>query len=213
MKKKMILAILLLAIVCCCFPLSLVGAGSLLVIADPYDKADAAVILSGGEMERLSTAAILYEQQRVPRVIITDTGNTVRDLGEPYTKLYKEQLRDLNVPDNAILITDSISTSTFAEANAVKDLMYKVDLDSIIVVTDPYHTFRTRMIFKEVFAKSEKKFAIIPSDDHWYKSTTWFLSKRGWEATVLEYGKIIGYFFGYKTDSTPPDQDTIPQSE
>lgn len=213
MKKKLILAVLLLAIFCCCLPLSLVGAGSVLVIADPYDKADAAVILSGGEMERLATAALLYKQQRVPRVIITNTGNTVQELGSPYTKLYKEELRNLDVPDNAILITDGISTSTFAEANAVKDLMYKVDLDSVIVVTDPYHTFRTRLIFKEVFANSDKKFAVIPSANHWYKSTTWFLSKRGWEATVLEYGKIIGYFFGYKTDITPQATENSVQSK
>jgi uncharacterized SAM-binding protein YcdF (DUF218 family) len=200
MKKKYLLLLLLLMAVCICFPLTSMAAGAVLVIADPYKSADAAVILSGGELERVSTAAILYEQQKVTTIIITETGNTVRDINEPYTKLFKEQLRALDVPDNAVLITDGISSSTFDEANAVKDLMYKVDISSIIVVTDPYHTFRTRMIFKEVFANSDKTFAVIPADDHWYKSTTWFLSKRGWEATVLEYIKIFGYWFGYKTD-------------
>jgi len=170
------------------------------VIADPIDDADAAVILSGGELERVTTAAILYHQQKVSSVILTETGNTLRDLKEPYTKLLKEQLRKENVPDNAVLITEGIATSTFSEAHAVKDLLYKVDMSSVIVVTDPYHTFRTRMIFREVFASSQKTFRIIPADDHWYHSTTWFFSKRGWETTSLEYLKIIGYFLGYKTD-------------
>jgi uncharacterized SAM-binding protein YcdF (DUF218 family) len=200
MKKKTILLALLLGIGFCLVPILLVAAGGILVIADPIDKADAAVILSGGELERVNTAAILYHNQTVSKVILTETGNTLRVLNEPYTKLLKEQLRKENVPDNAVLITEGISTSTFAEAHAVKDLLYKVDLSSIIVVTDPYHTFRTRLIFREVFAASTKTFRIIPADDHWYHSTTWFLSKRGWETTILEYIKVFGYFLGYKTD-------------
>jgi uncharacterized SAM-binding protein YcdF (DUF218 family) len=192
--------VLILIIACCLLPFCLMAAGSVLVIADPIDKADAAVVLSGGEMERLTTASILYHNQTVEKIIITETGNTVDELGASYTKLYKEHLRNLDVPDNAILITEGVSTSTYQEATAVKDLLYKVDLGSVIVVTDPYHTFRTRLIFNEVFSNSDKSASVIPSDDHWYKSTTWFLSIRGWKTTLLEYAKVFGYFFGYKTD-------------
>ncbi len=201
MKKKTTLLLFLFMTVFCCLPAGLSGAGSILVVADPFEKADSAVILSGGELERVDKAAILYHNQSVHSVILTETGNTVRDLDATYTKLLKEQLRLQDVPDNAVLITDGISTSTFAEATAVKDLLYKVNLTSVIVVTDPYHTFRTRMVFREVFASSEKTFRVIPSDNHWYKSTTWFLSKRGWDTTIREYMKIVGYYLGYKTDS------------
>lgn len=201
MKKKTILLLLLLMTAFCCLPLGLSGAGSILVVADPFEKADAAVILSGGELERVDTAAILYHKHIVSTVILTETGNLVRDLDATYTKLLKEQLRLQDVPDNAVLITDGISTSTFAEATAVKDLLYKVNLTSVVVITDPYHTLRTRLVFREVFADSEKTFRVIPTDDHWYKSTTWFFSKRGWDTTIREYMKIVGYYFGYKTDS------------
>ena len=200
MNKKIVITVLVILIACILLPVCLMGAGGILVIADPIDKADAAVVLSGGEMERLTTASILYHNQTVDKVIITETGNTVESLGASYTKLYKEHLRNLDVPDNAILITEGVSTSTYEEANAVKDLLYKVDLESVIVVTDPYHTFRTRLIFKEVFANSIKKASVIPSSNHWYKSSTWFLSFRGWKTTLLEYAKVIGYFLGYKTD-------------
>jgi uncharacterized SAM-binding protein YcdF (DUF218 family) len=200
MNKKILITVLILIIACCLLPVCLMAAGGVLVIADPIEDADAAVVLSGGEMERLTTASILYHNHTVDKVIITETGNTVEELGASYTKLYKEHLRNLDVPDNTILITEGVSTSTYEEANAVKDLLYKVDLKSVIVVTDPYHTFRTRLIFNEVFANSDKSASVVPSDDHWYKSTTWFLSLRGWKTTMLEYGKVIGYFFGYKTD-------------
>ena len=159
MKKKGLLLFILLIMACCCLPVLLVGAGSVLVVANPFEKADAAVILSGGELERVDTAAILYHNQSVNNVILTETGNTVRNLNATYTKLLKEQLRLQKVPDNAVLVTDGISTSTYAEANAVKDLLYKVNLTSVIVVTDPYHTFRTRMVFREVFSGSEKNFS------------------------------------------------------
>ncbi len=70
MKKKGLYLFLLLIMICCCLPVRLTGTGSLLVVADPFDKADAAVILSGGELERVDTAAILYHNQSVNTVIL-----------------------------------------------------------------------------------------------------------------------------------------------
>jgi uncharacterized SAM-binding protein YcdF (DUF218 family) len=72
--------------------------------------------------------------------------------------------------------------------------------NSMIVVTDPYHSFRTRLIFREVFRGSGKSIRVRPSSGHWYRSTTWWLSAQGWEATLTEYIKLAGFLVGFRGD-------------
>jgi uncharacterized SAM-binding protein YcdF (DUF218 family) len=66
----------------------------------------------------------------------------------------------------------------------------------VIVVTDPFHTQRTRMIFREVFDGSGRSVRVHPVPGHWYRSGTWFLSVAGWGNTLREYAKMTGYMLG-----------------
>jgi uncharacterized SAM-binding protein YcdF (DUF218 family) len=71
------------------------------------------------------------------------------------------------------------------------------DFSNLIVVTDPYHTFRTRLIFRSVFRGSGIKVMVHPISGHWYDSATWFLTPSGWRDTLFEYFKTIGFFLGF----------------
>jgi len=173
------------------------AAGALLVVADPQKKVDAAVALSGGELDRISEAARLYTDQTVRWVIITDTGEKLPQLGSDYTTLLKNEARKLGVPEDAILVTEKQVTSTIDEAAAVRQLLQKNDFDSCIVITDPFHTFRTRLKFRQAFDETGLTVRIRPVRGHWYHATTWMFSSRGWQATVTEYIKIIGYALGF----------------
>jgi uncharacterized SAM-binding protein YcdF (DUF218 family) len=101
------------------------------------------------------------------------------------------------ISPDVILITEKTARSTYQEAEAVLDTMQKHKFQSIIVVTDPFHTQRTRMIFHSVFAGSGLTVRIHPVPNHWYRSTTWFLSRAGWENTLREYVKLIGLLTGF----------------
>jgi len=104
----------------------------------------------------------------------------------------------LGIPTGAITITEQAATSTLDEARAVRDLMASRGLQSAIVVTDPFHTFRTRLIFREVFEGSGIKIAIKPVRGHWYRSRSWWLTRQGRTATLQEYAKLFAYFLGFK---------------
>ncbi len=106
------------------------------------------------------------------------------------------QLMNNGVPSGNILVTDHIVGSTVDEAKAVKTLLTNRQFNSAIIVTDPYHTKRTSIIFHDVFADSPIKLIIRPVTSSWYNSRTWFLSLRGWQYTLLEYLKLAGYFLG-----------------
>ncbi len=176
------------------------GAGAVLVITDPLKPMDAVVALSGGSMDRVDEAAKMYKEGYARRVVFTETTSQVASLGASYTKLYKTEAISLGVPDRDILVTSKPASSTYDEAKAVLRLMNDQGFNSMIVVTDPYHSFRTRLVFREVFRDSGKSIRVRPSSGHWYRSTSWWLSAQGWEATLTEYIKLAGFLVGFRGD-------------
>nr|MBP8858361.1 YdcF family protein [Anaerolineaceae bacterium] len=75
----------------------------------------------------------------------------------------------------------------------------KRGFQSLIIVTDPFHTFRTRLIFRSVFRDSGIDLYVRPVRNHWYRSTTWWATSQGRQATLSEYIKIIAYFSGLES--------------
>jgi uncharacterized SAM-binding protein YcdF (DUF218 family) len=171
-------------------------AGGVLITADPLEKADAVVLLSGGDQARMDETVRIYEEEFASTIILTETGEDVEGYDVQYSKEQRNLLVDKGVPLGAIRITEKPVGSTRGEAKAVKKLIASDDdVHSIIVVTDSYHSFRTRLQFREVFSDTDIKVLVRPVRDSWYRSTTWWLSPQGWQATILEYFKLAAFIF------------------
>ena len=171
----------------------LTGLGAILVTADPIKKADAVVILSGGDEQRMQEAISLYEEKYTGTIILTETGSKVSGFDTEYSFEQRLALIDAGIPSSAILITPKHAGSTREEAKAVLSLVGNESTHDIIVVTDSYHTLRTRLIWKEIFRDSGINIIVRPGRGSWYKSATWWLNKDGWETTILEYVKLADY--------------------
>jgi uncharacterized SAM-binding protein YcdF (DUF218 family) len=171
----------------------LTGIGAILVIADPVKQADAAVILSGGDKSRMQEAISLYNEKIVRTIILTETGSKVTGFDTDYSFEQRLALMDADIPSSAILITPKHSDSTQDEARAVLSLLGNDNTHDIIVVTDSYHTLRTRLIWRDIFKNSGINIIVRPDRGSWYKSSTWWLRKDGWEATILEYAKLLDF--------------------
>jgi uncharacterized SAM-binding protein YcdF (DUF218 family) len=172
------------------------GSGAFLIVADELEKASAIVVLSGGDETRMSEALDLYEDGYADILILTETGRELENLDVLHSFDMRIQLMNNGVPSGNILITDHIVGSTVDEAVAVKNLLTNRQFNSAIIVTDPYHTKRTSIIFREIFGDSPIKLMIRPVTSSWYNSRSWFLSPRGWQFTLLEYLKLAGYYLG-----------------
>jgi len=172
------------------------GLGAYLIVADPLEKSEAVVVLSGGGNPRLEEAGRLYKDGLVDKFILTETGNKVTGYNQDYSFYEKLKILNMDIPPTAIFITEEHAKNTYAEAVAVFDLMNKHHFRSCIVVTDPHHTRRARLIFRDVFAGSDIVVRVWPATSHWYQSNTWFLSPSGWYATVSEYAGLIIYRLG-----------------
>lgn len=172
------------------------GAGAFLIVADELANANAIVVLSGGDETRMSEALDLYDDGYANIIILTETGRELENMDVLHSFDMRIQLMNNGVPAGNILITDHIVGSTVDEAEAVKNLLTNRQFSSAIVVTDPYHTKRTSIIFRDTFADSPIKLIIRPVTSSWYNSRSWFRSLRGWQFTFLEYLKLTGYFLG-----------------
>lgn len=172
------------------------GAGAFLIVADELVPAKAIVILSGGTESRMNEALRIYEDNYADVIILTETGEKVVDTDYLYSFDMRIQLMSNGVPSGNILMTKLEVASTVDEARAVKEIMMIHQYPSAIIVTDPYHSRRTRQIFNDVFAETDIKLYIRPVRDSWFNSRSWFLSAQGWQFILLEYTKLIGYWLG-----------------
>ncbi|MBE0699158.1 MAG: YdcF family protein [Anaerolineaceae bacterium] len=171
------------------------GAGAFLITGDPLERGDAVVVLGGGGEQRVVEAVRLVQERYGLWLIVTEPGEVVPGEG-PGSEVFRWVAILEGISPDVILITTKTARNTYEEAEAVLDTMRKHKLNSIIVVTDPFHTQRTRLIFKSVFTGSGLTVRIHPIPGHWYRSTTWFLSLEGWGNTLREYVKLFSFFTG-----------------
>lgn len=175
--------------------IGLIGAGSYLIVGDRVKPVDAIVVLSGDEGDRVEEAIKWYEKGYGNYFVVTKTHT--EDIGEGRT--YSEKLMriaiDAGVPADSILVTEGESSSTIEEAMAVKVVANQRKINSILVITAPYHTRRTQIIFKREFKDTEIKVLVHPVEDSWYKPLTWYFSSQGWRQTLGEYASLLVIWF------------------
>jgi uncharacterized SAM-binding protein YcdF (DUF218 family) len=172
------------------------GLGGILIVADHLEPANAIVVLSGGSNDRIIYAAQLHNNGFGEYLIITETGIRYPGNPKPATQMAIDLALDQGFSEKSILAPEVVVNSTADEAKIVRETAEASDFTSLIVVTDPYHTFRTRLIFRNIFRGSGIKVMVHPISGHWYESSTWFFSREGWKTTIMEYVKTIGFFLG-----------------
>lgn len=172
------------------------AAGAFLITGDRLKEADAVVVLGGGEEHRAKEAVRLVQEQYGKWLIITEPGELEpgQGLGSQFVRM--EAIAN-GLSPFVILVTEQTADNTFQEAQSVLQLMEQHGFQSIIVVTDPFHTQRTRLIFQNVFQGSDRTARVYPVQGHWYRSNTWFLSLNGWKTTLNEYVRLFAFLLGW----------------
>lgn len=165
------------------------GVGAILVEGDTLAKVDAIIVLSGNN-ERIAEASRLKKAGLSSWVILTQANATSPEM----------DARKLDVPGEMLLVAPGIVSSTYEEALTLKQVMAQRNLTSCIVVTDPFHTLRTRVIFNDVLGQAGIHVIIHAVPGHWYTSRTWWQSAEGIQVTFQEYFKLLAYLAGSRLD-------------
>jgi uncharacterized SAM-binding protein YcdF (DUF218 family) len=172
--------------------------GGALIVADPLRPADAVVPLGGGERDRVTQAVALIRQGDAGWLIATDSEIDLPGIRDSWTDLVRREAVWQGTPAERIVAASGIVTTTYAEAQAVRRLMLDRGWRSLIVVTDPYHTRRARLIFRDVFRDSGVQVIVRPVEDAPYRADTWWRTEDGLRETWTEYLKMLLYGVGYR---------------
>lgn len=194
--------VLLLAFVFGAWTLLAWWAARYLVVSAPLDRADAIVVLSGSAtlLERTKEAADLYNSKVASRVVLTnDNLQGTWSSAEQRNPFFYERARDnlvlTGVPQQQIEVIYHPVTSTYDEAQAVRDYAQAQGFKSILVVTSGYHSRRALWTLQQVFKDSNVQVGMRAVDTgiQTPPPLTWWLHARGWQMVAGEYVKSVYY--------------------
>jgi uncharacterized SAM-binding protein YcdF (DUF218 family) len=171
--------------------------GDFLVVQDILHRADVIHVIAGEEY-RTEYAIQLYHQGLGSTLFFTG--------GWCKIHLYHhgEHARELalasGVPADAIAVDDSDVTSTYIEAERLKEWIDQspYPLRSVIIVSDPFHMQRARWTYEKVFGENlEVQMAPVPFDRTPYQRI-WWKDAQSRQNVREEYTKFVYYVFRYQ---------------
>jgi uncharacterized SAM-binding protein YcdF (DUF218 family) len=124
--------------------------------SDQARAVDAIVVMGAAQYDgrpspqlaaRLDHAVALYQQGFAPLVVVT--GGKLPDDRFTEAEASASYLGERGVPSDAIVL-ESAGRSTYESLRGVADLLEERGLGSVLIVTDPYHSLRARMIAEDV---------------------------------------------------------------
>lgn len=181
-RGKIAVFLMLLAVVLYLFPeTTLRPFGKLLYVSDAPEKADAIIVLLGGDApDRVLMAEELYHRGWAPKVMF-GSGFVDQEIFSKAPKtLYwetagvdlKKSLNSLNIPEQDLLMVDSSSGfDTSGELTLISQEAEKMGFRRVILVTSATHSRRVSLIWSRV---SPNIFAITigapdPRLENWWK--------------------------------------------
>lgn len=162
--------------------------GYYLAPQDELRRVDAIVAVSGGDNEaRTETAVELYQSGWADQIIFS---GAARDPQSPSNaEIMKREAIEMGVSKRRIL-TEELSQDTRDNASNVAELAKDNNIDSMILVTSPYHQRRAFIEFQNAFEGQEVTILNYSAKDQKWRRSQWWISPRGWYLTTSESLKI-----------------------
>lgn len=161
---------------------------------DHAQTADAIVVLGAAQYNgepspvlqaRLDHAFDLWSQQLAPIVVVTG-GNQEGDVTTEAKSGY-DYLRSLGVPDSALRL-EVDGTNTWESLAAASRILRAEGLDEVLLVSDPYHSYRLVGIAHELGLEAH----VSPTDTSPLSGAS-ELKALVRETAAVSLGRIIGY--------------------
>lgn len=174
------------------------------IVEDELRPSDAVVALAGGDGERLHAAVQLYKRDLARRLLITGPDVPLLPVYTPGDSLTQGEAKrriavKRGIPaDNIVMALGA--TSTLEEARTVLAACREQQWSSIIVVTSPFHTRRSRGTFRTVFRGSGIRVAMwhLPEDRTVDNPKRWWTREHDTMSVVTETVKTLFYAYNHR---------------
>ncbi|MFK8025031.1 MAG: YdcF family protein [Ilumatobacter sp.] len=161
---------------------------------DDTEPVDAIVVMGAAQYDgrpspqlaaRLDHVVELWPDELAPLVVVTG-GNIP---GDRFTEAEAsaEYLVERGVPGEALILEDE-GSSTFQSLDSVAEMLADRGLQRVLIVTDPYHALRSRMIAEEVglvASVSSTDTSVVTGGDSLWRHVQ--------EAGGVAVGRVIGF--------------------
>ena len=170
MKKFFITLAIILGVLAVLATAFFVGIGYYLSPQSKLEKADAIVVISGGQTTSRADKGIdLYKQGYSKNIIFS---GAALDDGPSNAAAMQQQALSAGV-NARVIYTDEASQDTYQNAVNSKEILQKLNEKKIILVTSPYHQRRAYETFKQVLGQDYTILNASAFDDRWSKSRWW----------------------------------------
>ena len=173
--------------------------GAYLVVDNDPGRSDAIVVLGGGTQSRLNKAVSMFEETEGQPIILVD-----RTKGD-WNHISKD-LCDKGTYDGrpVTCLTGSSNTVTDAQLSLVYCREHKIR--KLVVVTDPYHSRRAKIIFHRIFKGSGIETSVVHSGYYGNKlppEQGWWKDGATMQTVWVEFGKVLYFLINRTGDSVP----------
>lgn len=187
MKKAIITLSIVLGVLVSLSAVTFFGLGFYLSPQDQLQKADAIVVVSGGQTTTRANYGIKLFKQGLAPIIIFSGG--ALDDGPSNAIAMRQQALEAGLSDDNILL-DGDAQNTYENAVNSKQLMDSVSARKIILVTSPYHQRRADQTFRKVLGSGYTVLGSSAIDSRWSKSN-WWQSGFSFNISMSELRKLI----------------------
>jgi len=166
----------------------LLAIGNFLVVKDDHLQPADMIHILGGSFDRVDYGVELYHRAYAPRLFITRGG----------CNAYKERAMASGARPEDLLPDSPWSTNTHDEVLQLKEYLEDgAPVQSVIIVSSPYHMRRAQWSFKKVLGdRVTLQFAPVPFEMSSLEQR-WWTDGRSRKMVVKEYLKILFHFVKY----------------
>jgi uncharacterized SAM-binding protein YcdF (DUF218 family) len=188
MKRFLVVATIMFAVLGALATTFFFGIGYYLSPQDKLAKADAIVAISGGETEARTVEAIkLYKDGWAPHIIFS--GAALDPSSPSNARAMANIALKEGVPASAIYL-DELAKDTRENASGVGTIVRDNKLNSIILVTSPYHQRRANIAFRHVLGRNFPILNYSSVDAQWRRSH-WWATTQSRALTMAELQKVV----------------------
>ena len=161
-------------------------------------KSDAVFVLLGDADVRPFVAAALLNTGLADEIIIAvNSLQSQSSQLRPGDEVFRNVLLQRGVPEDKMVIMGRGATNTMNEIEVLGEYLDQHPDATVTVVTSDFHTRRTRWSLQHRLGKRADRLRYVsaPVDD--YDASNWWLYPYGFEYIMMEYVKLVAYWFLY----------------
>jgi len=173
---------------------------SWLNVGESPDCADHVLILPGDETFRPLVGAALVNAGLVRDVLVPVTKVSADEkdgISLPTSEVIRRVLMQRGIPDEKVLLLTGASRTTFDDARALAAHLERRPQNTVIVITNAFHTRRTRYIFRQVLGAKAVQLRFVAAPNPGFADDNWWQQRSGIRIVLSENLKLAFYHCRY----------------